>query len=671
METGVHESEATEEDGSMPVTAQAIPYFGYKSYMFIKLKSALGTRNQHAKNLESGKKIKKRFFEPSIFLKSVRSEKYFNSIFFCMFVIFPNVLHAESLSMLGKFKKNDSVVSKTTEIQNKMNDDILGKETLLFGGIPSPVLPGIPSNSFGTSTQITLIGNPHGNYNRGCVLCLFMGQGTYGDLGRAAITGGDWRGGINAISPENAAVGLYEYADNKQPYLILDVSYYKSKGIVLKNALTNEQKALLKPGMYVVINSDDNSIPYDQKDFDKGNSLNSRFYQSYLSTTPYDDYNLTINIVGWKAPNSINAISGKIPHPTQSDYISGRDISFSLDTQNFNYTKPVVFIGGPNTVFGRNLFMSYIGTRDGSGVNENNSTSTVKTLVGEEIDLTASNMTKKNQFKYYGLTISTPLWTCAKGTNFCGATQDSAGEIINVELARALVAQCGNDCVPISGEGYWIHSDRGVQTVGTKDPIENWALNEFYGWVDSTNRARAITYLSKDKRNIVGISGASLHIAYQNSTKIDVGKVGDDWGSLVFNEQGNNNGGVSLCGATASADISCGLKVDYHNQAIVPNGLTVMGGNSLSLKSAQGGSADYPYIYASKPDTITVKTISGKKSTLSAGTIRAQSTLIIPFGQPESSNAPCTKGQIEMDTKYIYVCIAPNIWHRLHNGSEW
>ncbi|MCQ9156411.1 hypothetical protein [Acidomonas methanolica] len=45
--------------------------------------------------------------------------------------------------------------------------------------------------------------------------------------------------------------------------------------------------------------------------------------------------------------------------------------------------------------------------------------------------------------------------------------------------------------------------------------------------------------------------------------------------------------------------------------------------------------------------------------------------LVIPFGTPSSSLAPCQKGQMQMDERYIYSCVAMNTWHRMSNGEKW
>ncbi|MBS1035393.1 hypothetical protein [Gluconobacter cerinus] len=45
--------------------------------------------------------------------------------------------------------------------------------------------------------------------------------------------------------------------------------------------------------------------------------------------------------------------------------------------------------------------------------------------------------------------------------------------------------------------------------------------------------------------------------------------------------------------------------------------------------------------------------------------------MVVPFGTPAASDAPCSQGQIEMDAGYIYSCVASNTWHRVPNGATW
>lgn len=51
--------------------------------------------------------------------------------------------------------------------------------------------------------------------------------------------------------------------------------------------------------------------------------------------------------------------------------------------------------------------------------------------------------------------------------------------------------------------------------------------------------------------------------------------------------------------------------------------------------------------------------------------IGPEGRLVIPFGTPSSSSAPCQKGQMQMDERYIYSCVAMNTWHRMSNGEKW
>ncbi|MFT8719058.1 hypothetical protein [Acetobacter sp.] len=59
------------------------------------------------------------------------------------------------------------------------------------------------------------------------------------------------------------------------------------------------------------------------------------------------------------------------------------------------------------------------------------------------------------------------------------------------------------------------------------------------------------------------------------------------------------------------------------------------------------------------------------RHTMAAQTLAASRQLVIPFGTPASSHAPCSPGEMKLDARYIYSCVAPNSWHRVSNGDKW
>ena len=61
--------------------------------------------------------------------------------------------------------------------------------------------------------------------------------------------------------------------------------------------------------------------------------------------------------------------------------------------------------------------------------------------------------------------------------------------------------------------------------------------------------------------------------------------------------------------------------------------------------------------------TISAATANISNLAASNGAFGAQ--LVVPFGTPASSSAPCATGQKEVDATYDYTCVAPNVWRRL------
>ncbi|NHN89746.1 hypothetical protein [Acetobacter conturbans] len=59
------------------------------------------------------------------------------------------------------------------------------------------------------------------------------------------------------------------------------------------------------------------------------------------------------------------------------------------------------------------------------------------------------------------------------------------------------------------------------------------------------------------------------------------------------------------------------------------------------------------------------------RHTIAARTVAASQQLVVPFGAPTGSHAPCAPGEMKMDQRYFYSCVAPNTWHRASNGETW
>jgi hypothetical protein len=44
---------------------------------------------------------------------------------------------------------------------------------------------------------------------------------------------------------------------------------------------------------------------------------------------------------------------------------------------------------------------------------------------------------------------------------------------------------------------------------------------------------------------------------------------------------------------------------------------------------------------------------------------------VVILGTPASATADCSTGQVQVDSTYIYTCVATNSWHRVSNGAAW
>jgi hypothetical protein len=61
---------------------------------------------------------------------------------------------------------------------------------------------------------------------------------------------------------------------------------------------------------------------------------------------------------------------------------------------------------------------------------------------------------------------------------------------------------------------------------------------------------------------------------------------------------------------------------------------------------------------------LTINTVTGGNLQVNATGVYTTGSFHLNLATPSSSSAPCTAGQIGADAKYIYVCVAANMWKR-------
>ena len=66
---------------------------------------------------------------------------------------------------------------------------------------------------------------------------------------------------------------------------------------------------------------------------------------------------------------------------------------------------------------------------------------------------------------------------------------------------------------------------------------------------------------------------------------------------------------------------------------------------------------------------LTINTVTGGNLQVNANGVFTAESFHVNLATPSSSSAPCTVGQIGADAKYIYVCVATNMWKRSALGS--
>lgn len=81
-----------------------------------------------------------------------------------------------------------------------------------------------------------------------------------------------------------------------------------------------------------------------------------------------------------------------------------------------------------------------------------------------------------------------------------------------------------------------------------------------------------------------------------------------------------------------------------------------------------GSGAKLPYLSWNNPQgALSIRSPIGEDVL----TITASGGMIITWGTPSSSTAPCKPGQKQMDADYTYSCVAPDTWRRASNGTTW
>ena len=427
-------------------------------------------------------------------------------------------------------------------------DQFTGPDAVVIGGAALPDQPpGMPVGDPALPSALDVIGAPYGSYNAGCVLCVFTSpQQITSD--RAGIDGIDYRQGAGVI-PQlggNDAVGFYEQVENLPARFVLDVDHYTSGAVYLKTPLTAEQMSLLRTNMYLVTNSVDPTVSTSTATADGLPLVN--LMEGFVSG--WDPNGTFISVAGWAAATGGNGASGQVPN------------TGTLDTYWSNYGIPVVWVGAPTKMFGRNLYMAYNGA-----ASEGQSTSLIRHFEGEEMDFryTAAS---PGEVSFHGITISpAPLGGIGPAALGSGSYE--------LYLAGAMPDHLLIDSGPydreIRGNGFMSFGDGGATSAFT-----NPEMFEHDGYVDGANRLRLVGSLTKAS-STVGWTSTSLGLGLTVDGTPGSPSSGTYEGGIVWNGGAANVGGLALCGGSGT----CGVSV-------AANGTLRLGENEGGLRTVTG-----------------------------------------------------------------------------------
>ncbi|WP_236709122.1 hypothetical protein, partial [Acetobacter tropicalis] len=435
-----------------------------------------------------------------------------------------------------------------------------------------------------------------------------------------------WPNGPNGIASYGVADSnaFYDGVENRLPDMVLDVLSYDANNVTLKKPLTISQMSRIHQGMYIISNSIDKNIP--KPIFSKVLNLpNVNYYASIIEKV---DDPTHISVSGWAVPGSGNGNLGQVPS------------TFFLDTLWTNYGRPIVGIGGVSAVGNANW----------------------------RIDL--SQESRPNSFVHRAGFIELDFGSdypegtyAAQLMNFeVGGNAPSADSFVirmdAMNFPTILNLGLGPNAWGIKSSSFMFHGNAGVSYT---QPDFLMAENDAFS--DSENNIRLSSYLHKRKNGPNGVWGTELYFGASADGTQGVSPYVDtktqNMGAIGFNIAGNL-GGVSLCSSPSGSNkLQCNSQLRSSGDFIQKGNLTVsknITANTFSTRSSLNG--DIMSIFDSNGNLNTIGTASFKK-------------LLIPIGTPASSTAICKKGEVEMDTSYIYFCIEKNKWHRMSNGETW
>lgn len=395
----------------------------------------------------------------------------------------------------------------------------LGDESAAIGGF---------YDAAGTAVHrgLSIVGQPYGNYNAGCTLCVFSTSDGYdGGGAQAALSGLDYRAGAGAVAHGDLAVaGFYHFDENAPARITAAVASFDADGLTLAQPMTDEQMAVLHPGMYIATNAIDPARPTTGPDGVPTNVA----YWAFLKS--WDQRHL--RVWGWAVPGGSDR-AGQVP-----------DVR-TLDRTKSRYPGPMAFIGVPAKVFSENNYILF----DGDRIYGDHATAVANAYERNEVDFRGTRFDRPHSLSFHGVTTSYQCLPCATDA----ASDESYAYLVNGPgLPRAYVAQVYGDGLEFQGYSSFIPGN-GAPWPGTAGATHIMA--SFASALPSNNTLLLSQWVLRNATATGDWRDYELRIGGQIDATRDrrrglIG--GSPMGSIAFNYNGQHFGG--WCGLGNNAN---------------------------------------------------------------------------------------------------------------------
>jgi hypothetical protein len=135
-------------------------------------------------------------------------------------------------------------------------------------------------------------------------------------------------------------------------------------------------------------------------------------------------------------------------------------------------------------------------------------------------------------------------------------------------------------------------------------------------------------------------------------------------GNVLFSVDGAGN----IVGSSANLG-SVYVSGDPINGSVDVGNLTNTSATPYINLNGFGTSQNNVHLINDANGQLTISTVTGGNLRINENGVYTAGSYHLNLATPSSSSAPCTAGQIGADTKYIYICVAPNKWKRSALGS--